>query len=1504
MLTSIDFVRTARFLRLAGPERVTVLEQKYPEHAELVQALATRDPTGGKQQYLDWALRTAIRFAQASNAEVIADRVMAAVADFHRLRKYIGSDKYGLGHLKRDINTYTTLDDLRRVVVEATEATRGQVRLDEARARYPKYRAAIREFERANPTGDHHYLDWAVRQVAEADERGVFENTDPKEFVDRVATAYSKHHALSNVLSEIRAHKRPPDLTADLDKFELFNSANAELLQSEGESDVVFEDDDWLVYDIKNKIASCHLGKGRWCVSDWATSHWEGYVADSSEDAWRALMFKSKHDNDDFLIWVDEGDIVEAKDWNNTTRALGDFPNYILPKLGINSEVSDEDAYVDIYFIAFLGDGTPVVHAESINALYDIAASDEYLRGDGYEIYSARVHHDELDALATADLLDVEHQETVEPEYETEYMVTRYTEGDTYAHNLESGDVYEWFSSEDRMTDWVDENIPMWWHKGFAAWSVELPLGKRGESESYWFDQIADRTLLAEREPLGAPAVLFDNLDGVEFDVWVARKLGSNPELLTTYTDKASAQLLAREYQMQGYKPYLRHSSGEVRTWPQHGPAEQPQLPLPGFATQTPRQTSEGVTVGDIIVNDVAGTVSQVGSDQAQAGGLEEAQRIRQEQGRPNAPIWSFDPEVQTYTKLADLRKRALSPVGEKNLKRWLGRDDVQFAIISGALSQTRSKDIKSTSHLRQLLEDAGYSGDSVRRLRGQWFDERTSSEKAEPSYLVLGIDFSDAIRLGRIMGQAAIIYKDRSGNIGMYWLDANTPRVTIPTSADGSPLFGEESTDVKLRKPKPKRRGPPAPEDLWSKSRDLSFSIKYDFDNPLDVPWSGDAESLVTRREVEQHTQAKTPKAAQRQLDEAPYDERIDDPEDPYDWIEKPPVDLEKVPEGREYGFERGVIEPDGGYANIMRVMRLATPEEVDYWQNWYSTAHREAQELANAHGLELEIAAAVIAVLSPGVLWEENVDLAEQVILREDELRAKIAEMQDPATGKWLPSDQRPGFGIAAKHPEFVAKALRILEARDPMLGQPQGVKGPKVEIFFRSMVSPHSTSRDIVLDGHAINIWRGDTKQGLDGIRIRDAERDTMIEDYRRVGDELGLTPQAVQATTWSLWRQMKVEPTRPSTRMNLMGQLMDNTIDPSVLQTLADLNGLSLEELMAAAAEDDFEKEANLPGWLATGLAGATALSGIMSGYERVTDEADRIRQQMQQQQPQQVQEVGEAPKPKLPKNVRADIKQLVTDAATQHGVPSDLAHAVAYTESRYRADAVSHAGAQGVMQLMPATARGLGVKDAMDPEQNIDGGVRYLKQMLSEFDGDTELAVRAYNAGPHNVKKYFIPNGREWPSWYRGRTENNAYAARVLSMSKGGSRHLVAGRIRYEDETLDRGELDLNEVRVGDRVRFDADFDKPGWPRVDAGTVGAVTAVSPNTGVLEVEALSVTAADNGDTEVGMRKIHANPADVVALLHSRDDRIADYQLARAACRELGLSDTDAHAVLTMS
>ena len=112
-------------------------------------------------------------------------------------------------------------------------------------------------------------------------------------------------------------------------------------------------------------------------------------------------------------------------------------------------------------------------------------------------------------------------------------------------------------------------------------------------------------------------------------------------------------------------------------------------------------------------------------------------------------------------------------------------------------------------------------------------------------------------------------------------------------------------------------------------------------------------------------------------------------------------------------------------------------------------------------------------------------------------------------------------------------------------------------------------------------------------------------------------------------------------------------------------------------------------------------------------------------------------------------VPQELETAIHDAARTHGVDPRLVAAVARRESAFKANAVSHAGACGVMQLMPATAQFLGVRNVFDARENIFGGTRYLRTLLDTFNGDLDLTLAAYNAGPGAVEKHGgIPPYRE------------------------------------------------------------------------------------------------------------------------------------------------------------
>ena len=186
------------------------------------------------------------------------------------------------------------------------------------------------------------------------------------------------------------------------------------------------------------------------------------------------------------------------------------------------------------------------------------------------------------------------------------------------------------------------------------------------------------------------------------------------------------------------------------------------------------------------------------------------------------------------------------------------------------------------------------------------------------------------------------------------------------------------------------------------------------------------------------------------------------------------------------------------------------------------------------------------------------------------------------------------------------------------------------------------------------------------------------------------------------------------------------------------------------------------------FIAAGLAGGAALKnfeddGDQPRYTYTKHNSSTPADDFERELWDAVDEVpDEASKPEekkkdVPEYSKKKLLSFVQRAADKHNVPPAFVDAIIRTESNYDPSVVSHAGAEGIMQIMPATAKGLGLKNSFDAKEAIDKGTMHLRQLLDQFDDDYELAAAGYNAGAGAVTKYGgVPPYKE----------TQAYVARV------------------------------------------------------------------------------------------------------------------------------------------
>lgn len=169
-------------------------------------------------------------------------------------------------------------------------------------------------------------------------------------------------------------------------------------------------------------------------------------------------------------------------------------------------------------------------------------------------------------------------------------------------------------------------------------------------------------------------------------------------------------------------------------------------------------------------------------------------------------------------------------------------------------------------------------------------------------------------------------------------------------------------------------------------------------------------------------------------------------------------------------------------------------------------------------------------------------------------------------------------------------------------------------------------------------------------------------------------------------------------------------------------------------------------------------------------------------------PTQVYEVEGAPAIRATKpqsSAASRYEALVQEHAAKHALRPELVRAVIQVESGYNARATSPKGAMGLMQLMPDTARELGVRDPYDPAQNIGGGTRYLRQLLDKYDGRVELALAAYNAGSGAVDRHHgrVPPYRETQDYVE---KVGAAAGKLPAVVQAGARRIIYKSIEIRD----------------------------------------------------------------------------------------------------------------------
>lgn len=380
-------VRVVAFDVLAGPERLKVLKEKHPEHAALLDSLATVDPTGEQYKYLDWMLR----FAQKNNVAVHA--LGKLIERLHAVMPYLGKGE--LKEQPKDINKYKT----------------------------------------------------------------------------------------------------PDDIMATLD------AAEPWLRKREADYETVFEDADWIAYDAKNKAATCELadnidpahGYSYWCVARPSQKYYEGYA----KQPHRFIIIKSKTNAKlRFLAFIQDGAIVEIKDYHNNVPDWDTVPTHVFDDLSVDyTDAQEQDGEVTVFFLV-AADSRVVIDTNE-QYVRNYADDDRTLRGWGYEIRTGVVGAAEWeqydgDDPDQVDVYNVTLVEAVEPETETRFMIGPY--------GAEQNQVWIEHETEAEAREWLKNNAEAVQSPGYRIWSGDVTLDQIDkESVRYW--SVGNEKELAAQEP-------------------------------------------------------------------------------------------------------------------------------------------------------------------------------------------------------------------------------------------------------------------------------------------------------------------------------------------------------------------------------------------------------------------------------------------------------------------------------------------------------------------------------------------------------------------------------------------------------------------------------------------------------------------------------------------------------------------------------------------------------------------------------------------------------------------------------------------------------------------------------------------------------------------------------------------------------------------------------------------------------------------------------------------